>query len=69
MTFKEKFELETIEKQLSHLETEKDELTKKLSSGGGSHTELVEWANRMEVILKEIDEKSLRWLELSEIAG
>jgi ATP-binding cassette subfamily F protein uup len=69
MTFKEKFELETVEKQLAHLETEKEELTKKLSSGSGSHTDLTDWANRMEVIIREIDEKSVRWMELSEIAG
>ena len=69
LSFKEKFELETVEKQLANLEMEKAELTTRLSSGSGSHTDLIDWSQRMEVIIKEIDEKSIRWLELSEIAG
>ena len=69
LSFKEKFELETVEKQLANLEMEKAELTSRLSSGSGSHTDLIDWSQRMEVIIKEIDEKSIRWLELSEIAG
>ena len=69
LTFKEKFELETVEKQLADLEAEKESLTSKLGSGTGNHVELNEWSQRMEAIIKEIDEKSMRWLELSEIAG
>jgi ATP-binding cassette subfamily F protein uup len=69
LSFKEKFELETVEKELSKLEEEKKQLTEKLSSGSGTHDELNAWAKQMEKVIKEIDDKSVRWLELSEISG
>ena len=33
-----------------------------------THIQLQEWAVRMEQVIQEIDEKSMRWLELSELA-
>jgi ATP-binding cassette subfamily F protein uup len=69
LSFKEKQEFEKLETEISSLENEKQDLTNKLSSGSISHVEAQEISLRMQKIIDEIDEKSMRWLELSEIAG
>lgn len=69
MSFKEKFEFETLEKEIASLETERVELTNLLSSGETDHIQLKKWADRMEVINSLIDDKSMRWLELSEMSS
>jgi ATP-binding cassette subfamily F protein uup len=67
LSFKEKQELENLEPELERLETEKSELEIKLSSGSVTdHTEISKIAGRLEVLSSEIDEKTMRWLELSE---
>lgn len=67
LTFKEKQELENLEPELERLESEKSELEMKLSSGSVTdHTEISKIAGRLEVLSSEIDEKTMRWLELSE---
>lgn len=67
MSFKEKTEFEKLGKDLEALENEKAELMKQLNEGSGDHQRLMEWSSRLETIIAEIDEKSLRWLELSEL--
>lgn len=67
MSFKEKTEFEKLGKDLEALENEKTELMKQLNEGSGDHQRLMEWSSRLETIMAEIDEKSLRWLELSEL--
>ncbi len=66
ISFKEKFEFETLEKEIGTLEVEKEILTAALSGGETDHTKLSKWAKRMEEVLAEIEIKSGRWLELSE---
>ena len=66
-TFKEKLEYEKLEKEISALEEERAVLTEKLSSGNGDHVQVNEWALRMQQIIGEVDVKSMRWLELSEL--
>lgn len=66
MTYKEKVEFEQLEKDIAHLETEKSNLTAQLSSGNLSNDKLMEVSDRMKVVVDELDEKSMRWLELSE---
>ena len=68
LSFKEKFEFETLGKEIEALENEKTELEQKMSGSQATHTQLQEWANRMEVVIQSIDEKTMRWLELSELA-
>jgi ATP-binding cassette subfamily F protein uup len=65
LSFKEKHEFESIEKELPLLEKKKTEIAEKMNAGG-SHKELSDWANEVEKISNEIEEKTLRWLELSE---
>lgn len=69
LTYKEKLEFEKLEAEIAALEKEKTELTEKLSSGAGDHNELRQWSERMQDVIALIDEKSFRWLELSEMVG
>ena len=66
-TYKEKLEYENLEKDIAKLEEEKALLTDKLSSGNGDHIQIKDWAFRMQQIISEVEEKSMRWLELSEL--
>ncbi|MGV8962069.1 MAG: ABC-F family ATP-binding cassette domain-containing protein [Candidatus Saccharimonadaceae bacterium] len=66
LTYKEKQEYNSLEKEIANLEKEKTKLTKKLSSGDLMSDELVEISNCITALIDLIDEKSLRWLELSE---
>ena len=66
LTFKEKKEFESLELEIGDLEKEKKELLDKMNSGEGSSEELVEWGNRYQQVETLLDEKSMRWLELSE---
>lgn len=66
LTFKEKQEFEHLETDIQDLETEKKELTLQLSSGNLSSDALIEKSNRIAEIMTAIDDKTTRWLELSE---
>ncbi len=66
LTFKEKQEFEKLEIEISQLESEKEDLTSLLSSGSLNTDELIEKSNRISKVIELIDEKTLRWLELSE---
>jgi ATP-binding cassette subfamily F protein uup len=66
LSFKEKFELEQLEKDMASLEAEKKELNEKLNSGLGGNEELIQWSKRYGEVINLLDEKSFRWLELSE---
>lgn len=66
LSFKEKREFELLEKEIQELENEKKTLEKEISSGTLQQNKLIEKSNRLGEILKIIDIKSNRWLELSE---
>lgn len=66
LTYKEKQEFEGLEQKIADLEQEKAEITEKLSSGKLSSDELIESSNRITALMELIDEKTMRWLELSE---
>jgi ATP-binding cassette subfamily F protein uup len=67
LSFKEKFELEALEKELPLLQKEKAELEQQLSSGSNFET-LQSISSRISEIINLLDEKEMRWLELSERA-
>ena len=67
MTFKEKMEFQQLEKDIAALEAEQKELEDALCSGTLSVEELTQKSKRLPELKDELDEKSLRWLELSEI--
>jgi len=66
MTFKERKEFETLEVEIEQLEKEKAELIEKMNSGAGSSQELTDWSRRYQEVESSLDDKSMRWLELSE---
>jgi ATP-binding cassette subfamily F protein uup len=66
-TFKEKQEFEVLEKEIPQLETEKAAIEIQLSSGTLSSEAIVEASRRFAELTDIIDEKTMRWLELSEI--
>jgi ATP-binding cassette subfamily F protein uup len=68
MSFKEKQEFEQIEKQLPQLEQEKEALTADLSSGTLSNEALQQKGEQLGKLVDQIDELTMRWLELSELA-
>ncbi len=69
LSFKEKQELQQLEQDIARLEEEKKTIEQALCSGTLSVDELTEKSKRLPQLGDELDEKSMRWLELSEIEG
>jgi len=67
LSYKEKREFESLEKEIAALDSEKSIITEKLNGGKGSFEQLQQYALRIGEITSLLDEKELRWLELSEI--
>ena len=68
LTFKERQEFEQLEKDIEALEQEKTDIESALSSGTASVDEITTMSKRLPLLNDELDEKSMRWLELSEFA-
>lgn len=69
LSYKEKREFENLEKEIADLAAEKELITKKLASGELPFEELQLLSNRIGEVTSLLDEKEMRWLELSELAG
>ena len=67
LSFKEKQELKQLETDIASLEEEKKDIESALCSGTLSVEELTEKSKRLPQLEEELDEKSMRWLELSEV--
>ena len=67
MSYKEKREFEQLEQEIAALEAEQKLLEEQLCSGTLSIEELTEKSKRLPRLKEELDEKSMRWLELAEI--
>ena len=67
LSFKEKRELEQLEKDIEALEAEKKQIEEQLCGGTTSVEEITRMSKRLPLLNDELDEKSMRWLELSEI--
>jgi len=67
LSYKEKREMEQLEKDIDALETEKKQIEEALCGGTTSVDEITAMSKRLPVLNDELDEKSMRWLELSEI--
>jgi ATP-binding cassette subfamily F protein uup len=66
LSFKEKRELEQLEKEMPQLEAEKSRLEENMSSGTLSFEALQQYGARIAEIVQLLEEKEMRWLELSE---
>ncbi len=67
LSFKEKREFEELDILIPKLESEKSQIEDELSSGILSTEELLAKSNRIKNLIEEIDEKTMRWMELSEL--
>lgn len=68
LSFKKRKEYESLESEIEAMENEKAELEQAMSSGTLSNEELLQKSERISWLINAIDEKSTRWLELSEWA-
>jgi ATP-binding cassette subfamily F protein uup len=64
--YREEQEYQLLEKEIEKLESLKNELIAKMNSGTSDHEALNQWSNEFESISNEIEEKTARWIELSE---
>ena len=69
ISYKEKFEFESLEKEIDVLEKKKAALLEQLNNATTSHDELLRITTEFGDIAKLIDAKQFRWLELSELIG
>ena len=69
LTYSERKEMEQLEKEIEQLEKEKKDLETALCSGNLGVDVITEYSIRLPNLQEELDEKSMRWLELSEYAN
>ena len=69
MTYKEKTEFARLEEEIAALEEEQKKIETALSGASLSVEEITTMSKRLPILKEELDEKSMRWLELSEIGG
>ena len=67
LSFKEKQLMAQLEADIERLEAEKKDIETKLSGGTIEVSKIVELSKRLPLLNQELDEKSMQWLELSEI--
>lgn len=68
LAFKEQQELQTLDKEIAQIENEIKKLTEQLNSGLADHNQLSDLARQVEELTNRLDEKSLRWMELTELS-
>lgn len=68
-SFREKQEYEKLQSEIESLEKKKTEITELLTNGSADHKQLQKWGEEIESLSRSIDEKTLRWIELSELVG
>ena len=66
LTYREKKEMEALEVDIAQLEEEKKQLLDQMNGGEGTAEQLMQWGQRYQEVSESLDEKSMRWLELSE---
>jgi ATP-binding cassette subfamily F protein uup len=67
LSYKEQREFETLSDEIEILHQQRTILELKLASGSNNHEDIMQWSANFEVVKSKIDEKELRWLELSEM--
>ncbi|MBL7912319.1 MAG: ABC-F family ATP-binding cassette domain-containing protein [Bacteroidia bacterium] len=66
LSYKTQRELEILEKEIPTLEEKKKQLEEKLASGITDYNEIQKISNELKALAKDLDEKSMRWLEIQE---
>ena len=67
LSFKEEKELQSIESETEELEKQVEVLTSELNSGITDHTQLSEIAIKIKALKENIDNMTMRWLELTDL--
>jgi ATP-binding cassette subfamily F protein uup len=67
VSFREKQEFEKLQSEIELLEQKKSALAMKFAQGSTDHRELEQWSKEISDLTREIEEKTMRWLELSEL--
>ena len=67
LSYKEKREMEQLEKDIAALESEQKQIEEALCGGTTSVEEITAMSKRLPQLKAELDEKSMRWLELAEV--
>lgn len=68
LSYKEQREFDQLEKDIEALETEKEELSVSLNNPDLAYEEMTKFSERLTNLMEELDEKTLRWMELAEYA-
>ncbi len=68
LSFKEQKEMETLEKTISETEEHLKRLNAALNAGSLNTAELIEHSRQIEALSTQLDEKTMRWLELTELS-
>ena len=66
-SFKEKQEYDKLQQDIESLEQQKTELTALINGGSTDHQQLQKLSEEIQNVTNEIEQKTLRWLELAEI--
>ena len=66
-SYKEKQEYDKLQSEIDALEKRKAELESKFTSGTPDHKQIAEWSKDIQRISDEIENKTMRWLELAEM--
>jgi ABC transport system ATP-binding/permease protein len=69
LNFKEQKELEALGADIPHVENQIKILTEQLNLGSMDHQQLSDLSQQIELLTKELDEKTMRWMELTELGG
>ncbi|MGC1240884.1 MAG: ATP-binding cassette domain-containing protein, partial [Chryseosolibacter sp.] len=67
VSFKEKQEFEKLQVEIESLEKQKADIAKRFAEGTSDHQQLEQWSKEIKTISDAIDQKTLRWLQLSEL--
>lgn len=67
LSFKEQKELETLEKEIANTEHQIKSLSEEMNSGISDHQRLSDLAQQIQTLTNQVDEKSMRWMELTEL--
>ena len=67
LSYKEKLELETLDKEMPELSKQKKELEELMAKGEGSAENFANWGKSLNELSDKLDEMEMRWLELSEL--
>lgn len=67
VSFREKQEFEKLQGEIESLERKKSEISMKFAQGSTDHRELEQWSKEISELAGQIEEKTMRWLELSEL--